>query len=348
MNQSQVQYIGDSYFPFDKDFNKYPKFRHNLWSTPEDSSETTYLTVSHSIFEVATSEASKFLSIRSHCTGHNSIEDIAKKSGVSTNEVISLINPLIEANILHLPIRPVSSLSSEEIRDTLFAACRIWSEQLAETYISNEIAQGKVQKTVVLGWLLESYHYIKAFPNAVEFAANKADGKLKEILYKYAQEEKGHEEFVAQSLVRAGVSRQEVECSIPLVSTRTIELLMRELFEFEPCSVLLVARVIEAAEFDEQQVEEFKKSAVENYGFEKETFTPFFEHVRIDAELEHSELMEKYADLLEINSRSNLHTLVNKIHDLKHAFDLQKLEIKEYYSHVGNYFPRQFVDFFAI
>ena len=171
---------------------------------------------------------------------------------------------------------------------------------------------------------------------------------MQKILRQYAQEEKGHEEFIIQSLLKGGVCREEIEQSIPLVSTRTIDLLMRELFELEPCSALLVARIIEATEFNEQEAEEFKRATLKHYALNHETFDPFFEHVRVDAELGHAELLEKHIDLVELKSPSNLHVLVNKLHDLKHAFDLQKLEIKDYYSHVGNYFPRQFVDFFAI
>jgi hypothetical protein len=335
-------------FDLDKDYKKYPKFRHNLWITPDYNPEITYLTVSHSTFEVPTNDALKFLQIRSHCTGHNTVEMIASKSGMSAEEVSALIDPLIEAEVLHLPFSPIESLLSEEILKSLYAACQIWSEQLAECSIVYDIIQGKVQRSVVLGWLLEMYHYIKAFPFALDLAAESTSGLLKEVFTKYASEERGHEEFVLQTLVNAGMSRQEVEQSIPLVSTRTIDFIMRDLFLTEPFSVLLVARIIEAHDFNEKQFIELDKVLVDKYQFSPRLLDPFVEHIKIDAQLEHSDLFDKYAALAESNFSSNLHVMVNKIHDLKHAFDLQKLEIKEYYSNTGNYFPRQFVDFFAI
>ena len=49
-----------------------------------------------------------------------------------------------------------------------------------------------------------------------------------------------------------------------------------------------------------------------------------------------------------IRDEQTLHDIVNKLHDLKHAFDVQKLEIEHYYARKGNYVPRQFVDFFAV
>jgi hypothetical protein len=71
------------------------------------------------------------------------------------------------------------------------------------------------------------------------------------VLRRYADEERGHEGFVLQTLVNLGMSRVEVTTSIPLLSTRLVGFLMRELFELEPASTLMVAAVIEAQEFDE-------------------------------------------------------------------------------------------------
>lgn len=34
--------------------------------------------------------------------------------------------------------------------------------------------------------------------------------------------------------------------------------------------------------------------------------------------------------------------------DIKHAFNLQAIEIKDYYSGIGNYLPRQKVDYFGV
>jgi hypothetical protein len=68
----------------------------------------------------------------------------------------------------------------------------------------------------------------------------------------------------------------------------------------------------------------------------------------IDEGLGHTSRVERNQHLITVGSEAALHRLVNRLHDIKHAFDLQKLEIVHYYSNVGNYVPRQFVDYFAI
>lgn len=331
-----------------KEFNKYPKFRHNLWTAFSENSETTYLTVSHSKFEVPTSDAEKFLCIRSHCTGHNTVEEIAEKSGLDSEEVKNIIQPLIDNDILHLPVRRFESLDKQEIQETLMAGCRIWAEQLAENHIINEIANGTASKQVFMGWLLEMYHYIKNFPEAIELAAKHANGQLREVLEQYANEERGHEEFVTRTLVSLGFSRDEVEQSIPLVSTRTIDLLMRELFEIAPVAALLVAAIVEADELSEDDLLQFRNTIAGHYQVSADALIPFQEHMVIDERLGHANLANENLSLIKVDDAITLHRIVNGLHDVKHAFDLQKLEIKTYYSQMGNYIPRQFVDFFAI
>ncbi|WP_437820127.1 iron-containing redox enzyme family protein [Sorangium sp. So ce1078] len=319
-----------------------------MWTAFSDEPETVYLTVSHSKFAVGADDAGVFLEMRSHCTGHNTVSQIAEKSGLGPEKVAHMVASLAEAGVLRPSYRYFSELSQDEIRRVLFAACRIWSEQLAETSIALDIRSGLVARRVVLGWLLETYHYIKAFPGAIQHAAAHASGELRGLLERYAAEERGHELYVARTLEAAGLTRAEIESSIPLVSTRLIDLLMRDLFTDQPIAALLVAAIVEADEIGDEDLRTFREATARHYGLGADALAPLQEHMKIDARLGHAELAARHAHLVVIEREDELHDLVNKLHDLKHAFDVQKLEIKEYYSRPGNYFPRQFVDFFAI
>lgn len=326
----------------------YPKFRHNLLTSYDDAPDISYLTLSHGTFEIQTQEAAKFLKIRGSCTGHHTQLSIANKTGIDCKEVKSIIDSLTDINALHLPAGDLTQLSSNEITNILTAAATIWSDQLAETHISCDIFAGETSKNVVIGWLLETYHYVKHFPESLTIAANNAEGELNKLLNTYAKQEKGHEIFILQTLIKAGLSRDEVESSIPLISTRTIDLLLKELFALAPASVLLVASIIEADNFDYVTAKVAGISLQQTHQFPIDMLDPFFKHVRIDSELGHQSLLRNNLHLLQTIPPSLLHDVVNKLHDIKHAFDLQKLEIFDYYDKEGNYIPRQFVDFFAI
>ncbi len=331
-----------------KDWQTYPKFRHNLWTTFADEPNTTYLTVSHSKFTVPSEEAQQFLRIRSHCTGHNTVEQIAAKGGLDLDQTKSILSSLESAGVFRAPYKPFAELTADEVREVLFSATRIWSEQLAETNIAVDIRAGNVPRNVLHGWLLETYHYIRCFPEAVAHAARHAQGELRSVLERYAEEERGHESFVLSVLESLGFTKAEVETSIPLTSTRLVDFLMKELFERFPPAALLVAAVVEADDLSESESDEFRNDVGRRYGISPEVLAPLQKHMMVDSQLGHAQLARKYAHLIVVPDEKTLHDTVNKIHDIKHGLDLQKLEIKEYYSRVGNYIPRQAVDFFAI
>lgn len=333
---------------FDKDWRTYPKFRHNLWTAFAAEPETTYLTVSQGVYEVPTPEAQRFLSIRSHCTGHNTIAEIARRSGVAENSVTEIVTSLHEADVTRPQYRRFADMTQDDLRDVLFAACRIWGEQLRETGMGPKLASGAVDRNVVIGWVLEMNHYVRNFPAAVAVAASHATGELQAVLADYAAQEFGHESFVVGSLVKLGFTAAEAETSIPLVSTRLIDLLMRELFAMLPCAALLLASIVEAGELEDGEAQSFFDTLAEKYSLPIEAFAPIQEHMIIDSQLGHAELAEKYRHLITIGSEEHLHEVMNKLHDIKHAFDLQQMEIEHYYSQRGNYIPRQYVDFFGI
>jgi hypothetical protein len=104
----------------------------------------------------------------------------------------------------------------------------------------------------------------------------------------------------------------------------------------------MVAALVEAQEFNEAQIQAFQERVGELYGIRADALGPLFEHQRVDVQMGHAELLAENLDLVEIRERSRLDRLVNGLHDLKHAFDLQGLEIKDYYCALeGKYFPRQ-------
>lgn len=328
--------------------HRFPRLRENVWHI-DPQKETALLITSRETYEVPTTPALQFLRMRSYCTGHHSIDTIAEKSGLSVADVNALLSSLEPAGIIYSNAASEEELTREHVRQTLTRACRIWSDELRISYIGNEFATGELPKPVLLGWLLEMYHYIKDFPYAIEHGALHATGRLKDVLLKYSAEEMGHEWFVLETLVNLGISREEVETSIPLLSTRLIGFLMRELFELEPSSALMVAAVVEAQEFDEGQINTFKSSLQEHYDVDARAFDPYFRHQQIDVGLGHARLLASNIDLVEVDDPQRLDRLVNKIHDLKHAFDLQSIEIKSYFATLnGKYVPRQAVEFQSI
>jgi hypothetical protein len=225
----------------------------------------------------------------------------------------------------------------------------IWSRELARTFVGNALMDEDVPKTVLIGWLLETYHYVHDFPRAIDTAAQAAGaGPLQALLAQYADEERGHELFVLDTLLNIGLSEAEVRGSRPLGSTRLIGFLMQELFAQYPAAVLPVAALIEAQEVAPEQVERFRVGVERKFQLPGDALAPYFEHQALDARLGHCRLLVDHRECFDVIDRRSLDEITHKIHDLKHAFDLQAAEIRDYYgSPAGRYLPRQPMTFAA-
>ena len=328
---------------------EYPRLRENVWHVQPDAAESFLITTDGS-FQVPTDEVLTFLRVRSHCTGFNSLDEIAAKSAVPLEKIKSILTALQEIDLVIPPDQAGAPPPSVDLaRDKAIKICKIWAEELKQSYIANQLAGSALPKTVLVGWLIEMYHYIKDFSYAIEHGARVATGPLRTLLERYAREERGHEEFVTSTLTNIGLSRAEVERSSPLPSTRLIGFIMREMFALEPASTLMMAALVESQEFDAGGVADFEKVLEEQYQLPAGAMAPYFKHQQIDTDLGHSRLLEDNIQLFSVTDPEKLDAIVNKLHDLKHSFDLQGTEIKSYYNDMqGRYLPRQPIGFHAL
>lgn len=319
-----------------------PRLRENLWQIDPEAPQALVETMDGK-FEVPTGQAFAFAAIRSHCTGHNTPQQVAERSGTDYAAVLQMLAALSDAGLtVTEQSTPSGDSSLPWIRARLMRASALWSRALSRQFVANELIDGVLPKTVLLGWLIEMYHYVHDFPEAIASGASHATGELAKLLQRYVEEERGHERFVLQTLVNLGLGAGEVMSSQPLVSTRLIGLLMRELFALAPESVLLVAALVEADDVPPAQLDDYREQIERIYQLPPGAMKPYFAHQAIDASLGHSRLLSDNLDLFNVGEGALLDQVVNKLHDLKHAFELQSHEIKMYYGDLGGkYFPRQ-------
>jgi hypothetical protein len=322
----------------------YPQLRENVWQI-SPGSPVSYVDTPDGTFEVPTEQALAFLAVRPYCTPHNSVEDIVRRSGVSIGAVTPMLEALSGIGLIAddaVAASQSNRVALREVHAKFRRITAIWSEEIGRSFIGANLANGELPRDVLVGWLLETYHYVRDFPAAIAVGAAQAQGALKTVLERYVREETGHESFVLRTLRNLGLTQTEIEQSRPLVSTRLISLLMRELFEAYPCAVLLMAAMVEAQDPPEDEIEALQARICEAYDLPPNTLRPYFEHQTVDSALGHCRLLDDNIALFDVSDRQDLDRIADQLHDLKHAFDLQALEILDYYSHLdGKYFPRQ-------
>lgn len=323
-----------------------PKLRENVWRIRPDAAASELETL-QGVFEVETARALEFMRVRSHCTPHNSLDVIATRSGVSRERVVADLFSLIEPAVLVGPGRHDSAAASAtQVAGVLMAAASLWGRELSATLIANRLCEEIQPRSMLQGWLLEMYHYVADFPAAIQFAANIAEGELRDLLHRYAAEERGHEKFVLRSLELIGLSSAEVQGSRPLASTRAVMLMMRSLFSIHPATVLLMAHMVEASEAPHEDLRQLRRKIEFRQQLPPDSLAPIFEHQAIDASLGHQTLLSRHCHLLPTGPRALLDEIVGGLHDLKHMFELQTLEVQAYYRELGGKFlPPQPVNY---
>lgn len=330
-----------------------PRLKENIWQITAGEPQA-FVETPDGCFEVAAGQALAFLHIRPHCTPHNSVAEIAARSGIGAVEVAAMLASL--GTIGLVAGEAPEDASANAVIDRLSRIVTLWAQELARDFVGNALIAEDLPRSILVGWLLETYHYVRDFPEAIAVAAALApEGPLRRLLTRYADEERGHERFVLETLENLGLSRQEVVESCPLVSTRMIGLLMRDLFAAAPASVLLMAALVEAQELPEDDAasaddaDGAQAQLEAHYHLPTAALAPYFLHQTIDSQLGHQRLFADNLDCFDIADPALLDTIVDKLHDLKHGFDLQGLEIRRYYGATeGAYVPRQPMSFGAI
>lgn len=345
--------IPQSYLPNQNQHSWCPKLRENIWHLRPDASgeDPAFLITSKAKYELPSDYVRGFLKIRPYCTGHHSVAKIADITGTQADDLLVFFKAFSEIDLLYPDNPSAITLDRQAVVNALTSIVDIWASELHAVYIANELVRGDgLSLPIVIGWMTEMYHYVRDFPHALQSGADQAQGDLKIVLDRYAKEELGHEMFVLDTLQNLGVDPDEVRASVPLVSTRTIGLLLRELLTIEPSATLLAAALLEAADFDEENIGHYQDRLATLYGISNQALAPYFKHQKIDFELGHQKLLADNLELLDITDVDRLDVLINKLHDLKHAFELQSLEIKAYYGEPNNgkYLRRQAMSFHAI
>lgn len=293
----------------------FPKLRENVWWIDVKADNALLRTLTDS-YEVSVSAALSFLKIRTHCTGHNTLSEIARRSKVSEEETKNLLNGFAQANIFYPSGASPQNIDRQLVCKTFCAAMTLWTQEIVATFIGSKQLTGDLQK----GLFLEGWHEAKYVHLMLEEVQQHCNDPLQQIVAKCLMDYKNSCQSAFQKLLDLGFSKQEIETSIPLPSTRLIEFLIWELICVEPTACLIVISLLAARHLNDA---------------EKKFSRP--------------ELFSEYVHLFGVTELRRLDDISNKAHDLVHGLILQSQEIKGYYSQLnGNYLPRQAVGFLAL
>lgn len=297
-----------------------PRLRENVWWVETRAENGLLCTIDHQ-YEVPVLLAMAFLNIRSHCTGHNTLADIAKRSGMDVADVQAVLDAFRDTGIFHPSDPGQAHVEIETVRQAFSSIIALWAKETAATCIGS----GAVSEDVTVGLLLEAWHETRSMDGMLDYAYRHCRDELKDIALKCRQALEEFGSYILQPLLERGFSVEEIKTSIPLPSTRLLHFMMMELVTLEPSAFLMIVSVISARSFQ------------------------YADYPPRDTGFYHARLFAEHHRLFTVTELGKLDSISNRAHDLIHALILQAQEIRGYYTQLnGNYLPRQPVGFYSL
>jgi len=290
----------------------------------------------------------QFFAVRRYLDGRHTIAEIAQNSGVDKDSVTQIVSAFSELGLLR-NAQPVEAIDGSVFAEQIDASCQMWAKQLGHHRLFAGLEAGTMRREVLLGLILETYHYVSAAPRHIATAiANCDDIRLTGLLSDYFSDERSHGELFVDALSRLGIPAEHVSDANPLTGTLSLinnlcAIAASSTLSYIACTSLFEAR---GADFDEGA--DSMRRVARVAGYPEEAVEPLLTHMRIDLRAGHVALIDKAMEIAGAVPAHLAHRVVNDLHNLKHSYDQFHDQIVQYYSNIGNHIPRLYVDYFSL
>jgi len=216
--------------------------------------------------------------------------------GVRTREMLqSLYEHGLVVNASGTPVPPLA------FHDHAISIGKMWVSLLTEkTGLSQALASAQMTQRLLLGWLLDRYHYVAGTASHVSCAiANAPNQRLELMLSEHLSEEYWHAMWLASGLRAAGLSDRDIKASLPLPATLGAINFLRWIASTNILGYFLTLGVRESHAAESQgQEREIWQRWESSHLLPQEALAPYRDHKLLDMEHDHGSISaEVFVDL---------------------------------------------------
>ena len=173
-----------------------------------------------------------------------------------------------------------------------------WNQVLFSKGLWVSLMEGKANESVVDGWLIESYHFIRGANARLCYASAFAqDQRVRAILAEHYTEEYNHYSFFAESLRRRNINVDLVDSIGPLPSTLAVLNMARRAARTDVLAYVACSGLLESTGSDAGRAREFYNSVAKHFDKDGTRFVdPMLRHIDLDEEFEHGDVMASVFD----------------------------------------------------
>jgi hypothetical protein len=290
-------------------------------------------------FELKSHETNLVVRAVAAMDGHRTLESIASETGLEHELLESLASFLIERDLAVdlTALEPdwISPAAFLEVCTSLFP---IWRRSVFDESLWVRLASGAVPRSLLVGWLVENYHFIQGVNDRLALAVTECqDPKIRPVFAQHFVEEYDHGRFFLEALAALGVHTEDVKRSRPLPGTLAVLNQMRSAARRDYLEYAVCSGFLESTGEDQQGALAFLHKVQGGLADDfSGALEPLAVHVRLDDGLGHPDNFGKICSLLQPISASRASDAINAGFLLLETLKLWARDIeRSYFSH-GN------------
>ncbi len=171
------------------------------------------------------------LDCRTRLNGAESIDDIARVSGIATPELERALSALAERGLVIDTHALLKAQSTDQLVESFVVESRFWSREVLTTRFFRRLRAGDAPPNLLTGWVIEVFHYAAAANEYTAAAVAYCHDNIttrRRLADRYFEQHQ-ESEILLKGLVAAGMESSRVVKSFPLASTRALINFLTEL-----------------------------------------------------------------------------------------------------------------------
>jgi hypothetical protein len=245
------------------------------------------------VYEFSGASHQSLTTLVRYADGTRSLEELKQIAGGRTD--LFALSDVLVAEGLAKYICP--SAHGNILPHEFTAVCRelfpLWKARLFAGSLWTGLALGTLPRSVFLGWLLESYHFIEGANLRLPYAAAYCfNGAARDTFAHHYAEEWDHGKYYLAALAAEGFAEGDVlECE-PIPATTAVTNHMRRCARVDPLSYAVCSGFLESTGEDRSAGRKFLTLLDQHYSAGRSIAEPLLAHLELDEAYGHNGLLE--------------------------------------------------------
>jgi hypothetical protein len=233
--------------------------------------------------------AFKFLSA---CDGRSSTEEICRREAIPPDLAAVVVEACTDSKLICADLSARRAIAGSLFLKILRQRYVVWNVEMFSQPLWRFLPAGKASRSLVDGWLLESYHFIRGAAARLSYATSLChDERVMPYVLDHHLEEDDHYQFFEEALRRRKIAFAD---TTPLPSTEAIINFARMAARRGPLHYMACSGLLESTGSDAAHAVEFYNSLTASYDNEQSGFIkPLVEHVLLDQAYGHGSICER-------------------------------------------------------